>query len=192
MRWVFLFCLILFLGCQDTGIGTLALPAATVRSQIQEREAGAAWTREFTAPAPKSRPVQLTQESIAAFGPSQAGNNVYPELPGFASLDTSNLGAPMRAVINAFCRAVIAGKQEDAQALARAETRFFVDIFFADTALIVFSKTFVLGKPEILGETWQVPVRFLAGKGHLDVFLFLMYDTKWVIDQITYGELSSD
>jgi hypothetical protein len=184
--------LLILVGCRGNTSGDLAVSDVTVRSAIQERDASAVWTRDFAQPAKERRNVPLTQDSIIAFTPSQIGNSVYPELPGFASLDTSNLNQELRAAVNAFGRAVTVRDLAGAQGFAREDTRFFMDIFFTDTAGIKFTGPFLTGKPEIIDGTWQVPLRFFAARGHLDIHVYLMYDDKWVIDQITYGELAGD
>jgi hypothetical protein len=103
------------------------------------------------------------------------------------------------AVIDSFCTALSSGNKANARARMRKETSFFADIIFLDLEITgagssPFAPRHLIGKPEVIAETWQVPVRlFTRTNGHLDIQVYLMYDSgQWAVDQITYGELGSD
>jgi hypothetical protein len=183
-------------GCNGGANSDLAEQGLTIREKVLSRDAAATWTQSFTATAPRpTGRVALQPDNLAATSAAVLGNPVYPDLPGFASLDRSNLSREARVVVDAFCAALSAGSKEDARAKMRKETGFFVDIIFLDLGITAGSSPFVsrhlVGKPEVVSETWQVPVRlFTRTNEHLDIQMFLMYDDEnWMVDQITYGEL---
>ncbi|MDR3284977.1 MAG: hypothetical protein LBS97_07360 [Treponema sp.] len=164
----------------------------TLREQIQVRDVGTQWTLDFQKKQPSSpqgRQIPLTLENIAAASIKFTGNRMYPELPGFGSLDTSNLNREQRTLLNNFCQAVTGDDREKAAETFNQSTRFLLTLFFADIQNAGLN-SFIIGKPVVAGQTWQVPVRFFASKSRLDVQMYLLYDTKsWIIDQIAYGEL---
>jgi hypothetical protein len=165
----------------------------TLRSMVQTRDAITVWTLDFPQSAvqrAQDRSIELSPENLAAAPARITGNSIYPELPGFGSLNTANLNAEQRLLINEFCGAVIADKIEEASKRFRTTTRFLLTIFFEDVK-DSNQKSFIVGRPAIIDSTWQIPVRLFAGDNHLDVQLYLLYDNGWVIDQIAYGEFVS-
>jgi hypothetical protein len=187
-------------GCKGRADSDLSEPEETIREMVLAKDAAATWTRDFAPAAPqKLAAVALQPDNLAAASAAVLGNPVYPALPGFASLDRSNLSPEALAVINGFCYALSSGNKENARSRMRKETAFFVDIIFLDlgisgAARSPFDARHLVGKPEVIAETWQVPVRlFTRAAEHLDIQVFLMYDGgRWVVDQISYGELSRD
>lgn len=194
-----LFLFLALTGCGGGANSDLGEPKATIREMVLAKDAAATWTRVFT-PSAQTQPgrIALQPDNLAAASAAVLGNPVYPALPGFASLDRSNLSPEAGVVVNAFCNALSAGNKEDARSKMRTETRFLADIIFLDLGITGAGKPFasrhLVGKPEVVAETWQVPVRlFASAKRHLDIQMYLMYYRgQWVVDQITYGELSRD
>jgi hypothetical protein len=190
--------LVVLAGCGGGANSDLAEQEVTIRETVLAKDAAATWTRVFasTTPRPTGR-IALQPDNLAAASAAVLGNPVYPALPGFASLDRSNLSREARVVVDAFCAALSSGNKENARARMRKETSFFADIIFLDLGITgedgssPFAPRHLVGKPEVVSETWQVPVRlFTRANGHLDLQVYLMYTGgEWVVDQITYGEL---
>jgi hypothetical protein len=183
-------------GCNGRADSDLTEPEETIREMILAKDATATWTRSFATATPqKPEQIALQPENLAATSAAVLGNPVYPALPGFASLDRSNLSREALAVIDGFCSALSNGNKENARSRMHKETGFFADIIFLDLGITPgrspFTTRHLVGKPEVVSETWQVPVRlFTRANEHLDIQIYLMYDSgQWVVDQITYGEL---
>jgi hypothetical protein len=195
MRFVvFAFLFMLFTGCSaNKQAETAAATEPTVRQTIETRDGNTDWTLDFSKDAAAhagEESIPLSPENIAAASVKLTGNSIYPELPGFGSLNISNLSTEQRAVINRFCAAVIAANTQNASAVFNRSTQFLLVIFFADIKSTKFDR-FLIGKPVIIDSTWQIPVRFFAGKNHLDVQIYLIYEALWLIDQIAYGDITN-
>jgi hypothetical protein len=193
MASLFIILLCFFTACEA---GTQAAPEnsvdTTIRGMVQKRDAETVWTLDFPKSAAQNTQggaIALSPENIAVASVKVTGNSIYPELPGFGSLNTANLNAEQRSLINDFCNAIIAST--DASKHFRTETRFLFALFFEDIKDSKL-KSFIVGKPAIIDSTWQIPVRFLGGSKRLDVQMYLVYDNGWVIDQIAYGELVNE
>jgi hypothetical protein len=194
MRFVvIIFLLMYFTGCdQNNQAESVAEPQATVRQTIEKRNADTEWTLDFSegnAARAAGRSIPLSPENIAAASAKMTGNNIYPELPGFGSLNISNLNTEQRSIINRFCNAIIAANTQNASAVFKASTRFLLVILFEDIKTTKFDR-FLIGAPMIIDSTWQIPVRFFSGGSHLDMQVYLIYEAGWFIDQIAYGDIT--
>lgn len=160
----------------------------TLKAVITEKESAAQWTAEVS-PRPATaepRPrVALTPDTVFAFR-KQTAMYVYPELAEFGFLDTSLIGKDARAVIDSFCKAVIAKNRTRAAALMNPQNTFLLSVFFYDARDLEFSGKFALGQAGMRGNLWQVPVRFFLKNGYTDAQLFFMMGESVLIDQISY------
>jgi hypothetical protein len=191
---LFIFFLCILTACEaGTQAAHEGAAVTTLRAIVQKRDAETVWTLDFpksTAQNAQGGTIALSPENFAVASVKVTGNSIYPELPGFGSLNTANLNAEQRSLINTFCAAVIAGNVAEASKSFHAATRFLFTLFFEDIKDSKL-KSFIVGKPAIIDSTWQIPVRFLAGDSHLDIQIYLLYENNWVIDQIAYGELTN-
>jgi hypothetical protein len=168
--------------------------ATTLRSIVQRRDDNTVWTLEFpqnTTQNAQDRSIELSPENFAAASIRITGNSIYPELPGFGSLNTANLNTEQRLLINGFCNAVIAGNMQGASQHFYTATRFLLMLFFEDIKDTKLNR-YIVGRPTIIDSTWQIPIRFFGGNNHLDIQIYLLYENSWIIDQIAYGELVND
>jgi hypothetical protein len=166
---------------------------ATLRDVIQQKERSVQWTADVD-PAQQTRTnpaIAVTPENVFAER-AQYHQIVYPELFGFGSLDTSLLGSKEQGVITPFCEAITAHDKNAAAQLMNTQSAFLLTIFFDDIRDIEFSKRYIIGRPGIRGNMWQIPVRFFLDDGILDVHLFLNQGESIQIDQISYGEIIHD
>jgi hypothetical protein len=180
-------------GCKNNETPSEDGLGATLRFLLQERDSATGWTQDFSvATPPKSKSIPLTPDNIAAASLRTTGNSIAPELPGFGSLDTANISRDQWNRLNHFCGAVMGKNMDAATEDFNPATSFLVPLFFTDLETAGLTR-FLVGKPWIIGETWQIPVRFFVGSRHLDIQVYLLYNNdRWVIDQISYGELADD
>jgi hypothetical protein len=196
MRPALFLCLLFILTACEVGTQTTQEDEGThtLRSRVQTRDAQTVWTLDFprsTVRNTQGGPIALLPENVAVASVKVTGNSIYPELPGFGSLNTANLNAEQRSLINGFCNAIIAGNMAEASKHFHATTQFLFTLFFADIKDSKL-KSFLVGKPAIIDSTWQIPVRFFADSKHLDIQIYLLYEKNWIIDQVAYGELVND
>jgi hypothetical protein len=194
MTSLFIILLCILTACEvDTQATQKREEVTTLRQMVQTRDAETVWTLDFPKSAARGAPdrVALSPENVAAASVRVTGNSIYPELPGFGSLNTANLNAEQRSLVNGFCAAVIAGNTAEASKHFHSATRFLFTLFWADIKERKL-KSFIVGKPAIIDSTWQIPVRFLAGDSYLDVQIYILHENNWIIDQIAYGELVNE
>jgi hypothetical protein len=168
---------------------------ATLKSMIAEKESAVEWTVDVLPPEKPSPGdgLQITPDNLFVARSEIAKLDIiYPELPGFGPIDTSLLGSGERRGLGTFCSAIIAHDRERAESLMNPDNRFLLVIFFQDIRNAEFTQRYVIGRPGMRGDLWQVPVRFFLKKGYIDTQIFFVQGESIMIDQISYGEIQND
>jgi hypothetical protein len=188
--------LIPFCGCRHGAEPVIPENGArTLKSLIAEKESAIEWTVDVgrqDAPARRGR-VPITPDNMfAARTEIRNADIVYPELAGFGPVDTSLLGNAERGKLGAFCSAIIARDRTRAENLMNPDNRFLLVVFFTDIRDAEFTERYVMGRPGMRGDLWQVPVRFFLKSGYIDIQIFFLQGESITIDQISYGEIQND
>jgi len=182
---------VLCVSCRGNGVGTGdADGSATLRTEVMERNGMTGWsdaledgvltarrdTVESVAPQLPLSPAVLAAASVHGMAA------VYPELPGFGSLDVSALNEDRRRTVDGFCSAVVSGDSCD-RYMAPGSI-FALVLFLHDTAAAGPFLSYVYGRPFVTESIVQVPVRFVSERRHTDVLLYLSRAGSWKISQI--------
>ena len=131
---------------------------------------------------------------------------VYPELPGFGSLDTRAVTGNLKNIISNFCSSLSRNLYNGPQSYFDDHFIFnyvFFKLDLADEWKNRFGVEFpqkddgkwhpslfshwTLGKPLLTGEIMEQPVRFYCKRGFLDVTLYVRLDNNKIY-QITINE----
>ncbi|MDR1785468.1 MAG: hypothetical protein LBR23_03260 [Spirochaetaceae bacterium] len=188
-RWFAVFALISLASCsQNTAPALPEETEVTLRAVIEQKNRAVAWTQDVS---PKStaearRGILMTPENAFAFRGD--GSVIYPVIEGFGSLDTSLLGGAALELARDFCRSLIQKDREAAAEGMNSRNTFLLDVFFFDTEGAALTENYVIGRPEILGNIWQIPVRFFLEGGTLDVLLYLNQNEPVRVEQFAYGD----
>ena len=149
----------------------------TLRSLTEDKERSLVWTRELESvrllrDISKNKAVdensKLSTVMLCAVHGDYLPDPIYPELPGFGSLDTSSLSKEHRAFFDEFSEQISMWKFPE-EKVDKKEARLFTSW--------LYGKTFV-DEDSIL-----VPVRFFCAEGSVDVRLCSSKE-KPIIDQI--------
>lgn len=142
-------------------------------------------------------------ENVFASGNESAYKPVYPEIPGFGSLDISALDSGARNTLDGFCTAITKGVDADsfmANGQLYSLVLFLYDLNQNDNAAF---GSYIIGEPFDADGVLECPVRFFyvnkksdskekakpfnAFDPSLDVYVYLIKNENvWKIEQITY------
>ena len=207
---IFFSLILVFFSCKNTTESKLVYTDAdTIKKNVKEREQGITWTQEIE----PERLTEYVPRSSVMFGievpytidlykitkSMQAA--VYPDLEEFGSLNTNNLHPAIKEKINNFCNALSSEKHSGAENFFSRKYIFNYVFFIKDLEegwkdnfglsypkLSEEEKAFnkwTLGEPFIGSEIIQIPVRFYATCGIIDVTLFLNSSGNNELYQIT-------
>ncbi|AEE16600.1 hypothetical protein [Treponema brennaborense] len=172
----------------------------TVKSSVTEAASAVRWTPELearnsaeikAAAGTGFKMPALSSVESALLRPS--GVPVYPAVAGFGSLDTSSVPAELREMLVSFCSGVRSYRNETASAeplyaYMGAGRAYLLTVFLYDVSRVPLLTRYVLGKPFDVDSFRQIPVRFYADNGYIDLHAYVAQsDSRWYIDQITYG-----
>ena len=190
---VILICLI---SCSNTQESKLVYNAEsdTIKQSVKDKEQGITWTQELEEERLSQRinrdsmelgaDVAYNQEVYKISKKNQ--NPVYPSLSDFGSLDTSNLRNSVKQKLNSFCE-VFADSEKSGADSYFSRKYIFNYVFFVNDLKDGWKKHFDKAYPEksnifnkwTFGEPFngadiiQIPVRFYADCGTIDVTVFL-------------------
>lgn len=187
----------------------------TLRSLTEEKERNLVWTRELESvrllrDISKNKAVdensKLSTVMLCAVHGDYLPDPIYPELPGFGSLDTSSLSKEHRAFFDEFSEQISMWKFPEER--VEKNSLFFLALFKSDVEngwKDFFGTDFPLeeknesqktdkkearlftswlyGKPFVDEDSILVPVRFFCAEGSVDVRLCSSKE-KPIIDQI--------
>jgi hypothetical protein len=214
-----IFCYALFAGlvygcAKNLEAGTPQTGEQTLKALIDRRDSTVNWMLDVN---PLKTPQDLVAVPITTatiFASRTQTQTVYPELAGFGSLDTSLLSEHEMRVLTPFCAAIVAADKTQASTFMNAANTFLLTVFFDDVRGAAFLQNYIIGRPDIRGNIWQIPVRFFLKGAHLDMRIFLNQGSQGaletqsahaissitpdngqnalLIDQIAYGEVIND
>ncbi|MBR6193570.1 MAG: hypothetical protein IKQ66_05355 [Treponema sp.] len=130
---------------------------------------------------------------IFASGAESLYPPVYPDIEGFAVLNTSGLNSSAMANLSGFCNAIVEKKSADT--FMDRDSIYSLVIFNYDINREGKKFTsFILGEPSNSGPIIQCPVRFLEKDGFQDVFVYLSPDRSYKIISLEFvaGEKDSE
>ena len=178
----------------------------TIKKSVKEKEQGITWTQELEGEILSERINRGSMElgSDVAFTKDLFKINpklqqpVYPSYNDFGSLDTSNLRPTVKEKLNLFCTAFSADKHEGADNYFSRKYIFNYVFFVNDLeegwkknlgkeypeTFPVFTK-WTFGQPFNGSDIIQIPVRFYADCGTIDVTMFLNANGNNELYQIT-------
>ena len=166
----------------------------TIKQAVKEKEQGITWTQEIE----KERLIQKINGNMIQASPEVPYNkelfkitksiqkSVYPSYSDFGSLDITNLKPEIKEKLNDFCKAFSSEAHKGASSYFHSRYQFNY-IFFENDIEHNWQKNFnvklpensdyfnkwIFGKPFIGGDIIQIPVRFYADCGIIDVVVFL-------------------
>ncbi len=187
--------LIGFNSCKNSNDTKLVyIESETIKQSVKEKEQGITWTQEIE----KDRLTQKIKRNGIEASPEvpfnkdlykitkNIQNPVYPSYYDFGSLDITNLKPEIKEKLNAFCKAFSSEAHKNASSYFHKKYLFNY-IFFENDIDTCWQKNFNVKLPEnseyfnkwIFGEPFygddiiQIPVRFYADCGTIDVMVFL-------------------
>ena len=201
--------LIFLVSCSNPQNPVLTSQEDTLRTALKEKSNKTIWTKELEADRLSVKlnsninvlnKEMITPQMLNSIKELQPA--VYPEIKGYASLDSSSMNASLLSVINEF-------SENLCKSTENLETYFVSEYFFnyvffkADfdpmiekikTDDIIFDR-YVICKAFESSDIVQVPLRFYNKKDFVDLSVYLTYHNGYKITQIevirwgkTYGE----
>lgn len=202
---------------EDVFFNNLNKNSETLKDVIEKKESSMSWTKELEGDILQediyidaeriSSNVYLTPEVISVV---YCNNNpIYPEIPGFGSLDTTLLQDSVRNVINEFAESINENIYTIPISVIHPDF-IFNYVFFRNDLIenweLKFGEKFpydnnedkskikpitlftkwIIGRPFTTGEIEKVPVRFYCQQGFLDVTLYILLENNKIY-QITEG-----
>ena len=165
----------------------------TIKKAVQDKELEITWTQELE----NDRLSQVINRNSMQLGPDVPYNKdlykiagsdtpVYPSIAGFGSLDTSNMYISVRDKLNQFCEAFCEPDHTGAEEVF-SQKYIFNYVFFVKDFEDGWKKHFgtdeiseegyftkwIYGEPFNGSDIIQIPVRFYADCGTIDVTVFL-------------------
>ena len=181
----------------------------TLRNEVEQKAGNIQWTNEIEPErlsseinnrAQASQKEYITPQMLSSIKELQPA--VYPEIKGYASLDSSSMNASLLSVINEFSEN-LCKSTENLESYFVSEYFFNYVFFKADfdpmiekikTDDIIFDR-YVICKAFESSDIVQVPLRFYNKKDFVDLSVYLTYHNGYKITQIevirwgkTYGE----
>ena len=199
-----------FCGCSQPGIpeGSEMSDPDTVKSHMLQISTGIDWTAElepdFLSRRKKNSSDRFASvQAVSGVGPVALylfpEDYIYPELPGFGSLDITSLEPDLESVLKEFCSRLVlwynARLPEQRKNLEEDLAGYFVPIqtymltaFLYNTQDISSVTGYIYGTPFSDGSYRQIPVRFSNADGWFDVQVFFTRTASgWQIEQVQYG-----
>jgi hypothetical protein len=164
----------------------------TLKNVIEQKNRATAWTQDVTAKRGEEKLTGIAPTPDNVFAFRQGVHALYPELPGFGSLDTSLLNSDALSITRTFCNAIIAKDMAAAAGCMPERNAFSLEVFFYDIRGMTFSKDFVLGRPDVIGNIWQLRARLFSDGQPFDVMLFLNPRGPVHIEQFSYQDAGDD
>ncbi len=198
---------ILFNSCKNTTETKLVYTESdTIKKSVKEKEENITWTNELEG----ERLTQIINRNSIQVGQEviynkdlykisiQPQHPVYPNFSDFGSLDTSTLKPHDKEKINNFCKALSSKEQQGAEAFFNRKYLFNY-IFFLEALKAGWQNNFnqaipanselfnkwLFGEPFYGSDILQIPVRFYADCGTIDMTVFLNSSGNNEIYQIT-------
>ncbi len=170
--------------------------AAILESRLTwEKELHPEEAQEKAAKAKIARTVPISPDSLLAVKGTEK-QKIYPELRGFARLDTSAYNAAQLAAVKGFCTALIKKQNEESFFMrgclwTLSLFRYNLEAMGKKTGNI---SSYLLGEPFINENECQCPVRLtFTDKTTADIFIYLVKTSQdWKINQIACKEGAAD
>ena len=199
------------ISCKNTSETKLVYTESdTIKKSVKEKEKDITWTQEIE---PKRLTEKITRSSMKLgsdvaytkdlFKISNTNKApVYPELSDFGSLDTRNLKSSVKDKLNNFCKSLSTENHSGADSYF-SRKYIFNYVFFVNELESEWKNNFgkeypremkeesgiftkwTFGEPFIGSEIMQIPVRFYATCGIIDMTVFLNSSGNNEIYQIT-------
>ena len=212
---IFFSLILVFFSCKNTTESKLVYTDAdTIKKNVKEREQGITWTQEIepkrlTEKITRSSmklgsDVAYTKDLFKISNTNKAP--VYPELSDFGSLDTRNLKSSVKDKLNNFCKSLSTENHSGADSYF-SRKYIFNYVFFVNELESEWKNNFgkeypremkeekteesgiftkwTFGEPFIGSEIMQIPVRFYATCGIIDITVYLNSSGNNEIYQIT-------
>ncbi len=129
--------------------------------------------------------------SVFASGAESLYPPIYPDIEGFAVLNTSGLSESAAANLNGFCNAIV--EKRSADSFMDRDSIYSLVIFNYDINREGKRFTsFILGEPSNNGPIIQCPVRFLEKDGFQDAFVYLSPDRSYKIISLEFVAREKD
>lgn len=191
MQWGVIIFFLLLTGCTQIQNDNLIIPPhdSTIKYQMDKMVESTKWLEELEPQLlsdkrnPPQAGVPVTPKNI--FGIQTNEEPVYPSIPGFASLDTRQLGAQQEQCVRSFCRQLLKPERDIPPELMAAGMEYLLYIFLFNIQDIRSFSRYIIGKPFINECTYLIPVRLYTNAAPLDIDFFLIQEqNEWHIQQI--------
>lgn len=201
VSFVFLTGILLCTSCSHhTDMPISISEADTIRHTVKEETAGISWSEEKVAREAAStheteKGTSFFNEQMAiSFGPST--KPVYPEIPGFGSLDTTTISPGLYTSLQSFLSSLSSG--DISSSSFHPDYQFSAVITRYQLKLMDVSFTeFTVGKPYITSNTdtplYEIPVLAESDSGTWTIRVYLDPDSakhnQFAIQQVSFEEL---